>query len=93
MDTSDRRSILTALVGCMMAGSTSCDSESRSTSSDKDVLKSAITTLTGAVDHLQYTVGEFDNDNWREVVPDVRAATVGIVNALIQVRRILNYND
>jgi hypothetical protein len=75
-----------------MLGLSGCDPASTSSPSSSDELKSAVAALTGAVDNLQAKIGAFDSENWREVVPDVRAAAADVVGALIHVRHILGYD-
>ena len=54
-----------------------------------DDVVAAIAALGSAVDDLQGAVGRFDDDNWREVVPDVKTAAANVSDAADKLKGLL----
>jgi hypothetical protein len=49
--------------------------------------------LLAAVGDLQNDVGGFDTENWRDVVPNVKAATAEVASAVAKLKTALGYSD
>lgn len=87
----NRRSFALSLPALgLLAG---CDSEQQPSStatllSNGDV-QSAMKTLARELDDLESRVGGFDDGNWREVVPEVRASAENVRSAFDVLRRSL----
>ena len=54
-----------------------------------DKIVDALDALSSAVDDLSSAIDRFDDDNWREVVPDVRTAAEDVSNAADQLKDLL----
>jgi hypothetical protein len=89
----NRRAILIGLTGYAMIGLGGCQQEptpsSTATLLNNKEVNTAMQALTGAVDELESRMGEFDTDNWRDVVPEVRSASSEVANALAVLRKAL----
>ena len=49
--------------------------------------------MISAVQDLESDVERFDDENWRDVVPDIKTATTDVVDAATQMRIALDYSD
>jgi len=49
--------------------------------------------LDSAIGDLEGDVSNFDDENWREVVPDVETATTDVRDAFDSLRRALGVHD
>jgi hypothetical protein len=54
-------------------------------------VNTAMQTLTGAVEDLEGRIEEFETENWRDVVPEVKSASSEVANALAALRKALGY--
>jgi hypothetical protein len=52
-------------------------------------VQSAMKTLAGEIDDLSAVISDFDNKQWREVVPEVPAASENVSNAFEALRKAL----
>jgi hypothetical protein len=63
-----------------------CDSDPKpshtATPLGNDKVHEAMTAVDGALANLEGDVGNFDTDNWREVVPEVKSGTEELRRAL-----------
>jgi len=93
----DRRTTLLGLTGSVVTALSGCNSEPKpsatSTLFDADKVHSAMKSLEAATDDLQSSVGQFDAENWRDVVPNVKTASDDIAGAVAELRTALGYSD
>jgi hypothetical protein len=75
----------------------SCDTESKPSSGatlfNNEEVHAAVKAMVDAVDQLQANIGRFDDENWRDVVPDVRSAAANCGDAVTALRQALGYSD
>jgi hypothetical protein len=95
--TIDRRALLAWLAGGAAIGLVGCETEPKPSATatlfNASEVQMAMKVLMGASGNLQSNVGRFDFENWRDVVPDVRAATAEVANAVAELRKALGYSD
>ena len=93
----NRRLFTIASVSASIAAISGCDSEPKpdhtATLLNNPAVHDAFRDLSESVEGLQNMVAEFDDENWREVVPRVKDATTGVENGLTELRRALGYPD
>lgn len=81
-----RRRLLLALGGLGAAGLAACSDKPSDVAAvqpyQRQEVADALHDLSSAVDDLQTAIGRLDDDNWRDVVPDVRSAANDINDAL-----------
>jgi len=74
---------------------TGCESEPKpshtATLLDNEAVRRAFQELEESIEGLEMRVGEFDTEDWREAVPDVKDATTGVRNGVDQLKRVLGY--
>ena len=97
MSISDRRELLIALTSVPLISLISCNTEPKPSATatlfnGRDVHE-AMKGLLAAVGDLQNDVGGFDTENWRDVVPSVKAASAEVGNAVAKLRDALGYAD
>jgi hypothetical protein len=67
-----------SVAGAAMVAMTACESEPKPSATatlfNNDAVHAAFKALVDAVDALDGGVSRFDSENWRDVVPDIRAA-------------------
>jgi hypothetical protein len=89
-----RQFALASLATAAVAG---CDSEPEpdhtATLLNNPAVHNAFRDLSESVAGLENVIGEFDSENWRDVVPNVKDATTGIANGLAELKRALGYSD
>lgn len=92
-----RRELLTALSTGILVASAGCDREAKpapnGTLTNSEGLHAAMKTLIRAVNSLQDNVGQFAVENWREVVPNVKASASDVELALSSLRTALGYSE
>src|SRR6476646_318491 len=93
----ERRELLAALSTAMLIASAGCGKEAKpaatATLTNNEGVHAAMKTLVGAVSSLQENVGQFDVENWREVVPNVRTSASDVALALSLLRTALGYGE
>jgi hypothetical protein len=74
---------------------TGCKSEPKlshtATLLDNEAVHEAFKELEESMEGLEMHVGEFDTENWHEVVPEVKDAATGLRNGIDQLKRVLGY--
>jgi hypothetical protein len=97
MSIADRRALLIALTSVPLIFLTSCDTEPKPSATatlfNADEVHEAMKFLLAVVNDLQNDVGQFDLENWRDVVPNVRVATAEVASAVAKLRKALGYSD
>jgi len=92
-----RRALLcgaTASATLMLAGCEKAPGPSRTaTLANNDEVRAAVSTLVQSVDNLTAAIGGFDNENWRDVVPNVRTAAADVVSEVQKLRQALGYSE
>ncbi len=92
-----RRELLTALSGGMLLFSAGCENEPKpsatATLTNNDAIHSAVQALLSTVASLQSSVAEFDTEDWRSVVPNVRSAASDVDSAVSSLRTALGYSE
>jgi hypothetical protein len=88
-----RFALLLPAVGLMAA----CDSDQKPSHSatllnNADV-QHALKALSNAISGLEGNVDRFENENWREVVPDVEISSAEVFNAFNQLESALGVKD
>ena len=89
----DRRAILrlappTLLLSAMIG----CDSDSPSRTAclfKNQSIKEAMDELEGTIDNIESRCGDFHDENWRDVVPDVKDLVDELVAKFVDLREIL----
>jgi len=75
----------------------SCGSEPKpsrtATLTNNDAVHAAVGALVRSVDNLNGAVGGFDNENWRDVVPNVRSAAADVASAVQRLQQALGYSE
>jgi len=93
----DRRALLIALTGVPLISLTSCNTEPKPSATatlfNGGEVHEAMKFLLAVVGDLQNDVAGFDTENWRDVVPNVKAATAEVANAVAKLRTALGYSD
>lgn len=88
-----RRRLLLALgsLGAVALAACSKDDDPAAAAPGKnhDKIADALDTLSAAVGDLSAAIDRFDDDNWREVVPDVRTAAEDVSNAATDLKDLL----
>ena len=81
-------------VACTLIG---CDTDQKPSSTatllNNSEVQDALKALNDAIDSLEGDVGRFDEDNWREVVPDVETSATDVRNAFDNLRQALGVSD
>lgn len=98
MQFSNRRYLIAGLASTATLVLSGCgDKEARpsptATLSNNENVHAAVQILIRAADSLASNVSEFDTENWRDVVPNVRAAASDVTNAVVGLRSALGYSD
>jgi hypothetical protein len=91
----DRRVFALAAAGASLAALSGCDSDPKpshtATLLDNDKVHEAMTAVDGALANLEGDVENFDSDNWRDVVPEVKSGTEELRGALDSLKLALGY--
>jgi hypothetical protein len=91
-----RRAFAIAAATTCMAALSGCESDPKpshtATLLDNEKVHEAFTAMDGALANLEGDVENFDTDNWREVVPEVKAGTDELRDALDSLKRALGYS-
>ena len=97
MDKDNRRSVLTALLAASLLTLSGCESESKpsagATLVNREAIHKAVNALVEATDSLARSVGDFDTEDWKDVVPDVQTAASNVTAAVLELKRALGYSD
>jgi hypothetical protein len=94
-----RRRLLLALGSIGAAALASCSNgqddepSAAATLANHDKIVDALNELSSAVDSLEQSIGGFDDDNWREVVPEVKTAASNVSDALATLKDLMAGND
>jgi uncharacterized protein YukE len=92
-----RRRLLLALSGLGAAALAACSDQPSDVAAvqpqQRQQVADALHDLSSAVDDLQTAIGRFDDDNWRDVVPDVRSAAGDINDALSSLQSQLSQDE
>ncbi len=93
----DRRAVLVRLTSCVVIGLSGCEQEPKpaatATLVNNEQVKAAMNELSSAIDGLESGVGQFQTENWRDVVPEVVAASNNVASAFLGLRKALGYTD
>jgi hypothetical protein len=92
-----RRLFLTlSALAAATAGLAACakedDPAAAVTGANHDGVAEALDALGSAIDDLGTAIDRFDDDNWRDVVPDVRTSATDVSNAADQLKDLLADN-
>jgi hypothetical protein len=91
-----KRAIWMATLLALLVAMIACDSDPRpqatATLLNNEEVHQAFLALDSAVANLQGNVAQFDTENWREVVPEVRGAASNVESASAQLRKALGYS-
>ena len=96
MASMNRREFALALTSstALLAG---CDSEPKpdhtATLLNNPEVHQAVQSIDDAIANLEGDVDDFDTENWREVVPNMKASTDEIREAFDQLKTALGYSD
>lgn len=75
----------------------SCDTDQKPSSTatllNNSEVQNALKELDSTIDDLQSNVGRLDDENWRDVVPDIESATTDIRDAFDSLRQALGVSD
>jgi hypothetical protein len=86
-----------AFSGAILVASVGCDKESRPAATasltNNDEIHNAMQTLIDAASSLQSDVADFDTEDWKEVVPNVRTAASDIETAVLSLKIALGYSE
>lgn len=97
MEIENRRKLFMGLSSVALIALAGCERDPKPapsvTLTNNEGVHIAMRTLISAVQDLENDVERFDGENWREVVPDIKAATRGVANAAMQLRTALGYSD
>jgi hypothetical protein len=89
----NRRQFALAAASCSVL-LTGCDTEQKpaatATLLNNSEIQSALKNLADAIDTLVGDVGEFDSNNWREVVPQVTSSSEEVSSAFEALRHALS---
>ena len=76
---------------------TGCEREPKPSSTatllNNEAVHNAVKVLIDAVDELGSDIGQFDTEDWKDVVPEVRTAATNVESALASLRQALGYSD
>lgn len=93
----ERRTALFAALGAATLVLTGCENERKPSSTatllNNQEVHEAVKAIIGAVDELESNVDNFDAENWRDVVPEVKAAASNVAGAVGTLRQALGYSD
>jgi hypothetical protein len=96
MQITGRRAALFAGFGAALAF-TGCEREPKPSSTatllNNEEVHNAVKVLIDAVDGLGSDIGQFDTEDWKDVVPEVRTAAANVESALASLRQALGYSD
>lgn len=74
-----------------------CDSEPKpspsATLTNNSAVHEAVKVLVDAASSLESAVGQFEDNSWREVVPEVEGASSDVASAVSRLRTALGYSD
>jgi hypothetical protein len=97
MKTENRRKLMAGLSGGALLVLAGCKSEPKpdatATLLNNEEVHSAVTALFGSLSDLESDLARFDDESWRDVVPDVKNAAIGVSNAAVQLRTALGYPE
>jgi hypothetical protein len=92
----DRRVFALAAAGASLAVLSGCDSNPKpshtATLLDNDKVHEAMSAVDSALAGLENNVENFDSDNWRDVVPEVKSGTEELRDALDSLKLALGYS-
>ncbi len=93
----NRRLFPIALAASCVTVAIGCESEPKPSTTatllNNDDVQSAMRSLDYSIGGLESAVGGFDDDNWREVVPDVQTDTANVRDSYRRLRQALGYSD
>jgi hypothetical protein len=93
----ERRTFAALAGASLLLGMAGCDEEPKpsptATLLDNDKVHEAMKNLVDAVDARESDVGDFDSENWREVVPNVKTAASEVSDAVDELRKALGYES
>jgi hypothetical protein len=97
VSTQSRRALVLTVATTALAALAACSKDEgpnvRATSNNFEKVKSKVGDLESAVESLMQAIGRFDDDNWREVVPDVRNAASEVESVLADLKEAMTGND
>jgi hypothetical protein len=92
-----RRALLCGATASAALVLASCESEPKpsptATLANNDEVHAAVKSLVRSADNLNGAVGGFDDENWRDVVPNVKSAAADVLSAVRQLRQALGYSE
>lgn len=95
--TRSRRALVLAVATSGLAALAACSRDDgpnvQATADNFEKVKSKVGDLETAVDSLMQSVGRFDDDNWREVVPDVQSAASEVESVLADLKQVMTDNE
>jgi hypothetical protein len=92
-----KRAIFVPALLALLIGMVACNSEPRpdatATLVNNEEVHRAFLALESAASELDGSIAQFDSENWRDVVPQVRGAAGDVESASAQLRKALGYSS
>lgn len=81
-----RRALSSVMVTSALLALTGCESK-QTAGEDVGAVDDALAALGSAIDQLSASVSNFNDDDWKDVVPNVQAGATDVVDAFERLRK------